>query len=128
MPRPGCALKLFLFSTFIELDYIEVYAEHGGMISLYGKKPECPGLWLGGRSPHGFFFRKNLRPTVGVLHVCRACTTAWKWESSPNLMEVKGSRAQGHRRETVSEGSAEQMREPMDKNRIRGVDVGRASV
>jgi hypothetical protein len=51
-------------------------------------------------------------------HVCRACTTAWKCKSSPNLMEVKGSGAQGRRREAVSEGSVEQMREPMDKNRI----------
>ena len=43
-------------------------------------------------------------------------------------MEVKGSKAQGHHREMLSEGSVEQMREPMDKKRIRGVDVGRASV
>jgi len=31
-------------------------------------------------------------------YVCRACTTAWKWKSSPNLMEVKGSGAQGPER------------------------------
>ena len=51
---------------------------------VYGKKPECPmpmslpsaGIRLGmngnqgggGRSPHSFFLRKNLRPPVGVLH------------------------------------------------------------
>jgi hypothetical protein len=33
-------------------------------------------------------------------------------------MEVKGSEAQGRRRETVSEGSVEQKREPMNKNRM----------
>jgi hypothetical protein len=33
-------------------------------------------------------------------------------------MEAKGSKAQGHRREAVSERSAEQKREPMYKNRI----------
>jgi len=35
-------------------------------------------------------------------------------------MEVKGSEAQGHFGDGGSEGSAEQRREPMDKNRIRG--------
>jgi len=44
----------------------------------------------------------------------------------PNLMEVKGSEAQGRRREAGSERSAEQRREPMNKNRIRGVSGGRA--
>jgi hypothetical protein len=33
-------------------------------------------------------------------------------------MEVKGSEAQGRRREAGSEGSAEQKRGPMNKNRI----------
>ena len=37
-----------------------------------------------------------------------------------SLMEVKESEAQGRRREAGSEGSVEQKREPMDKNRIRG--------
>ena len=36
-------------------------------------------------------------------------------------MEVKGSEAQGRRREAGSEGSVEQTYEPMDKNRIRGI-------
>jgi len=36
----------------------------------------------------------------------------------PNLMEVKGSEPQGRRREAGSEGSGEQTREPMYKNRI----------
>ncbi len=36
-------------------------------------------------------------------------------------MEVKGSEAQGRHREVGSEGSVEQTREPMDKNRIRGI-------
>jgi hypothetical protein len=87
-----------------------------------------PPPWGAGPCPpYGGIFQSR---TLGVriFYVCRACTTAWKWKSSPNLMEVKGSGAQRHCREAVSEGSAEQMREPMDKNRIRGVDVGRASV
>jgi len=46
----------------------------------------------------------------------------------PNLMEVKGSEAQGRPREKASEGSVEQTREPMNKNRMRGVSVGRASL
>ena len=64
---------------------------------------------------HSFF---RYAASEAPAHVCRACTTAWKCKSSPNLMEVKGSGAQGRRREAVSEGSVEQMREPMDKNRI----------
>ena len=36
----------------------------------------------------------------------------------PNLMEVKGSEAQGRRREVGSEGSVEQRYGPMNKNRI----------
>jgi len=39
----------------------------------------------------------------------------------PNLMEVKGSEAQGRSGDGRSEGSAEQRREPMNKNRIRGI-------
>jgi hypothetical protein len=34
-------------------------------------------------------------------------------------MEVKGSEPQGRRREAGSEGSGEQTREPMDKNRVQ---------
>jgi hypothetical protein len=37
-----------------------------------------------------------------------------------NLMEVKESEAQGRRREAVFEGSVERMREPTNRNRIRG--------
>src|SRR5262249_48893549 len=44
---------------------------------------------------------------------------------SPNLMEVKGSEAQGHHRELRSEGSVEQRCEPTDSSWIRGVEVGR---
>ena len=36
-------------------------------------------------------------------------------------MEVKVSEAQGRRREAGSEGSVEQIREPMNKNRIGGI-------
>ena len=56
----------------------------------------------------------------------RACSTAWRWKSSPNLKEVKGSEPQGRHREVASGGSGEQRHEPMDKNRIRGVSVTRA--
>jgi hypothetical protein len=38
-------------------------------------------------------------------------------------MEVKGSKAQGRRREAGSEGSAKQKRASMDKNRIRGLHL-----
>ena len=36
-------------------------------------------------------------------------------------MEVKGSEAQGRHREVGSEGSVEQRRGPMNKNRMRGL-------
>ena len=39
-------------------------------------------------------------------------------------MEVKGSEAQGRRREAGSEGSVEQKREPMNEKRIRGLRRG----
>ena len=45
---------------------------------------------------------------------------------SSNLMEVKDSEAQGQSREGLSEGSAEQRREPTNRNRIRGIP-GRTS-
>ena len=38
---------------------------------------------------------------VATALVCRACSTARKLKSSPNLMEVKGSEAQGVSREIV---------------------------
>ena len=45
---------------------------------------------------------------------------------SPNLVEVKGSEAQGRHREVGSEGSAEQRYEPTDRNWISRRD-GRTS-
>ena len=45
---------------------------------------------------------------------------------SPNLVEVKGSEAQGRHREVGSEGSVEQSRDSTDRNRIRG-SYGRTS-
>lgn len=60
--------------------------------------------------------------------VRRACPTAWRCKSSPNLMEVKGSKPQGRHREVRSEGSGEQTHEPMNKNQMRGVRTGRASI
>ena len=47
---------------------------------------------------------------------------------SPNLMEVKGSEAQGRHREGRSEGSVEQRCEPTDRNWIGGAAVGRVRV
>lgn len=44
--------------------------------------------------------------------------TSGEAKSPTNLMEVKGSEAQGHRCEAMSEGSAEQTRGLMNKNRI----------
>jgi hypothetical protein len=81
------------------------------------------------RSLPGLFFAS--RPAVsnrsGLLFVRRACSTAWRCKSSPNLMEVKGSEPQGRHREVASGGSGEQTHEPRDTNRIRGVSAGRAS-
>jgi hypothetical protein len=47
---------------------------------------------------------------------------------SANLMEVKGSEAQGRHREVGSEGSVEQKCEPTNRNWIRGAPVGRVRV
>jgi len=44
--------------------------------------------------------------------------TWWRW---------RVSKAQGRHREVGSEGSAEQKREPMNKNRIWGVSAGRVA-
>ncbi len=73
--------------------------------------------WLLPRPPYGGQTQsRTLR--VRILYVCRACATARKWKSSPNLMEVKGSGAQERQCKTVFERSAEQTREGMNKNRI----------
>jgi hypothetical protein len=53
--------------------------------------------------------------------VRRACSAANGCKSRPNLMEVKGSEAQGRHREVGSEGSVEQRYGPMDKNWIGGL-------
>src|SRR6516165_2239540 len=58
---------------------------------------------------------------VGFLLVRRACSAANGCKSRLNLMEVKGSEAQGRHREVGSEGSVEQRCGPMYKNRIRGL-------
>jgi len=54
----------------------------------------------------------------GLSVVRRACSAASGCKSRPNLMEVKGSEAQGRHREVGSEGSVEQRYGPMDKNWI----------
>jgi hypothetical protein len=55
---------------------------------------------------------------TALFVVRRACSAASGCKSRPNLMEVKGSEAQGRHREVGSEGSVEQRYGPMDKNRI----------
>jgi len=57
----------------------------------------------------------------GVFVVCRACSVANGCKCCLNLMEVKGSEAQGRHREVGSEGSVKQRYGPMYKNRIRGL-------
>jgi hypothetical protein len=39
------------------------------------------------------YTRGSVRRASGFV-VCWACSTAWRWKSSPNLMEVKGSKTQ----------------------------------
>ena len=60
-------------------------------------------------------------PEGAVADACRACPTAWRCESStqPDGGEGLAKRKGGHR-EAASEGSVEQRREPMHKNRIEG--------
>src|SRR6202142_4795474 len=49
----------------------------------------------------------------------RACSVAWRWKSSTQPDGGEGlAMRKGYRREAGSEGSAEQMCELMDKNRI----------
>src|SRR6266404_3427796 len=60
---------------------------------------------------------ENGRP-FPLCRLRRACSAASGWKSRPNLMEVKGSEAQGRHREVGSEGSVEQRYGLMDKNRI----------
>src|SRR5437762_2801121 len=62
---------------------------------------------------------RNRSAPHGVVR--RARSTAWRCKSSLNLMEVKGSEAQGRHREVRSEGSVEQRYGPMDKNWIGGL-------
>src|SRR5271167_4169554 len=51
--------------------------------------------------------------------VCRACSVAWRCKSSTQPDGGEGlAMRKGYRREAGSEGSAEQMCELMDKNRI----------
>jgi hypothetical protein len=72
------------------------------------------GIWLRSGPFEGPATIKPPAPPEDI-YVCRACATARKWKSSPNLMEVKGSGAQEHQCKTVFEGSAEQTRERMNK-------------
>jgi len=59
--------------------------------------------------------------TSSLFDVRRACSAADGCKSRPNLMEVKGSEAQGRHREVGSEGSVEQRYGPMHKNWIGGL-------
>src|SRR6266446_2386784 len=74
-----------------------------------------------------YLFELNNRDSIldGDRHSClslfivrRACSAAGGCKSRPNLMEVKGSEAQGRHCEVRSEGSVEQRCGPMDKNWI----------
>jgi len=59
--------------------------------------------------------------------VCRACSAARRCKSSSQPDGGEGlAMRKGYRREAMSEGSAEQTCELMDKNRIQGASVGRA--
>ncbi len=65
----------------------------------------------------------QLKPPAlpGDTYACRACPTAWRLESSTQPDGGEGlAKRKGGRREAASEGSVEQKREPMDKNRIEG--------
>src|SRR6201987_1646564 len=63
------------------------------------------------------------------LEVCWACSAAWRGKSSAQPDGGEGlAKCKGYRREAVSEGSIEQTRESMDKNRIQGASVGRAGL
>src|SRR5262249_30277546 len=78
--------------------------------------PVCPVVWEGRRceaSPYP--------------DVCRACSAVRRCKSSTQPDGGEGlAMRKGYRREAVSEGSAEQTCELMDKNRIQGASVGRA--
>jgi hypothetical protein len=70
--------------------------------------PVCPVVWEG--------WRREASPYPDV---CRACSVAWRWKSSTQPDGGEGlAMRKGYRREAGSEGSAEQMCELMDKNRI----------
>ena len=75
------------------------------------------------RSRHAALSGSQLKPPAlpGDIYACRACPTAWRCESStqPDGGEGLAKRKGGHR-EVASEGSVEQRREPMHKNRIEG--------
>jgi hypothetical protein len=76
--------------------------------------------------------RKAFKRSTGILPVCRVRVPSMfdrsGCKSRSNLMEVKDSQAQGRCREAGSERRARQRRGSMNKNRIRGVSVGRAGV
>src|SRR5256885_16401906 len=55
-----------------------------------------------------------------IFLVRRAGSAAGGWKSRPNLMEVKGSEAQGRRREAGPEGRVEQRCGTVYKNLVRG--------
>jgi hypothetical protein len=102
-------------------------------IALIGRKPVDAARGSGATQaidgkPHGRAESRASSRSWPVLYVRRACSTAWRCKSSPNLMEVKGSKPQGRCREAMSGGSGEQTHEPRDTNRIKGVSAGRASV
>jgi hypothetical protein len=64
--------------------------------------------------------RKRLRQSLSHGVCVLIMLGSYRCKSCHSLMEAKCSKAQGRRREAWSERSAEQMYDPMNKNRIRG--------
>src|SRR3984893_7703449 len=75
---------------------------------------QCRALWTAKNVPDS----RGLVPAIQCAEHARQLGGASPLSS---LMERRISEAQGRRREAGSEGSVEQRREPMDKNRIRGI-------
>jgi hypothetical protein len=79
------------------------------------------------RMPRGLPLLQQLQCRDSGFVVCRACSAVRRCKSSTQPDGGEGlAMRKGYRREAVSEGSAEQTCELMDKNRIQGASVGRA--
>ena len=86
------------------------------------KKQADTSFGTSANRPGPFERQSSLPPPQGaVADACRACPPVWRCKSStqPDGGEGLAKRKGGHR-EVASEGSVEQRREPMHKNRIEG--------